>query len=113
MSVVPFVNRIDELAALDCWWRMSDQAAVVRGRRRVGETALLQQFAVAISAPVVFHPGVGCPAASEVAQLARQVAAVLDHPIRDLASRPCTDWDDALEDLVGLATDTPVLLVLD
>ena len=113
MSVTPFVNRNTELAALRRWWRTSERAAVVWGRRRVGKTALLQQFASALDAPVIFHTGVGRPAVGEVTQLARQVAATMDHPVRDLLSRPYTSWDDALEDVVGLAADTPLLLVLD
>ncbi|MGQ0776341.1 MAG: hypothetical protein ACT4NY_18260 [Pseudonocardiales bacterium] len=67
-----------ELAALGRWWRTSERAAVVWGRRRVGKTALLQQFASALDAPVIFRTGVGRPAAGEVAQLARQVAATVD-----------------------------------
>ncbi|MGH3917355.1 MAG: AAA family ATPase, partial [Pseudonocardiaceae bacterium] len=102
-----------ELAALHRWWRTSERAAVVWGRRRVGKTALLQQFASALDVPVIFHVGVGRPAAGEVAQLARQVAATVDHSVRDLLSRPYTSWDDALEDVIRLAADTPLLLVLD
>ncbi|MDN5932934.1 MAG: hypothetical protein L0I24_18025 [Pseudonocardia sp.] len=113
MSVVAFVNRTEELGALERWWRTPDHAAIVWGRRRVGKTALLQEFASSLEVPVVFHTGVGRPAAGEVAQLARQVAAVLEHPVRDLAARPYTDWDDALEDLATLAAAGPVLLVLD
>lgn len=113
MPVTSFVNRAEELSALGRWWRASERAAMVWGRRRVGKTALLQQFALSLDAPVIFHTGVGRPAAGEVGQLARQVAAVLPHPVRDLLSRSYSSWDDALEDLVQLAADTPVLLVLD
>lgn len=113
MPVIPFVNRTAELSALDRWWATSDRAAVVWGRRRVGKTALIQQFTSTLNTPVVFHTGVGRPAAGEAAQLARQVAATLSHPIRDLLSRPYTSWDDALDDLAALAVDAPVLLVLD
>lgn len=114
MQSTTFVNRTDELAALDRWWQSpADRAAVVWGRRRVGKTALIQRFASRLSAPVVFHTGVGRPAAGETAQLARQVAGVLDHPVRDLVSRPYSGWDDALDDLAQLAVGAPLLLVLD
>ena len=107
------MNRDDELTALHRWWDSAQRAAVVWGRRRVGKTALVQHFASTVDVPVVFHTGVGRPGAGEVSQLARQVAAALPHPVRDLAGRPYTSWDDALDDLALLAADTPVLLVLD
>lgn len=113
MVVTEFVNRNDELAALDRWWRTSRRAAVIWGRRRVGKTALLQQFVSALDVAVVFHTGAGRAERGELSQLTRQISAVLTHPVRDLASRPYTDWDDALDDLAVLATDRPVLLVLD
>lgn len=110
---VGFVNRTDELDALGRWWRTPERAGLVWGRRRVGKTALIQRFASTLDAPVVFHTGAGRASTGELAQLTRQVAAVLTHPVRDLIGRPYGSWDDALDDLATLAADRPLLLVLD
>src|SRR4051794_12541499 len=107
-----FVNRTAELAALDRWWKApTGRAGLVWGRRRVGKTALLQRFAAGKAA--VFHTGAGRPAAGELSQLARQVAAAELGGIRDLAGRPFTDWDEALEYLAERAASKSLLLVLD
>ena len=107
-----FVNRTEELAALEAWWNSADpRPAVVWGRRRVGKTALLQRFAQGRRS--VFHTGAGRAAAGELAQLSRQVAAALPGRLRDLAVRPYTDWDDALDDLAAAAEREPLLVVLD
>lgn len=106
-----FVNRHDELAALDRWWRGDSPAALVWGRRRVGKTALLQHFATNRAA--VFHTGVGRPAGGELAQLSRQVHHTAPHQLRDLLARPYADWDDALDGLAQLAAEEPLLVVLD
>ncbi|MGF7238516.1 MAG: ATP-binding protein [Frankia sp.] len=111
-----FINRVDELAALERWWSTPGaRAALVWGRRRVGKTALLQRFTAGRRA--VFHTGAGRPAAAELMQLSRQVTASGPerpaHRQRDLATRPYRDWDDALDDLAALAVDEPLLVVLD
>ncbi|CUU55026.1 hypothetical protein Ga0074812_104107 [Parafrankia irregularis] len=107
-----FVNRTDELAALEAWWRSTDpRPAVVWGRRRVGKTALLQRFAQGRRS--VSHTGAGRAAAGELAQLSRQAAIALPGRIRDLAARPYLDWDDALDDLAAAAEQEPLLVVLD
>ncbi|MGH3864917.1 MAG: ATP-binding protein [Pseudonocardiaceae bacterium] len=106
-----FVNREDELAALQRWWRTDSPAALVWGRRRVGKTALLQRFAV--DRPAVFHTGAGRPAGGELAQLSRQVHHVAPYQLRDLLARPYADWDDALDGLAQLAAQEPLLVVLD
>lgn len=91
-----FVNRTTELAALERWWDATDTSlCLVWGRRRVGKTALLQQFGV--GRRCIFHTGGGRPEADELAGLSRQ-AGEHDHTkLRDLAQRPFTSWDDALE----------------
>lgn len=84
---------------------------IVWGRRRVGKTALLQHFAADL--PAVFHTGAGRPATAELAALSRAAEQVLDTGVRDLGSRPFTDWEDALEALAAAARGKKVLLVLD
>lgn len=109
-----FVNRVDELAALDAWWRRpSARPALVWGRRRVGKTALLQEFASRCDAPVVFHTGTGEAPVAEIATLCRQTALAIPDPVRDLASQPYQEWRDVLDYLARAAQATPVLLVLD
>jgi uncharacterized protein len=107
-----FVNRVDELEALRRWWDVDDALlAVVWGRRRVGKTALLQQFSRDLR--TVFHTGAGRPAGAELALLARQVAEVAPDQLRDLGARPYVDWDDALDHLAQTAVAEPLLVVLD
>jgi AAA+ ATPase superfamily predicted ATPase len=107
-----FVNRTSELAALESWWGSTNaRPAAVWGRRRVGKTALLTRFAD--GRRTVFHAGAGRAAAGELAQLSRQVAAALPGRLRDVATRPYTDWDDAFDDLASAAEREPLLVVLD
>jgi hypothetical protein len=102
-----FVNREAELAELRRWWATPDaRPAVVWGRRRVGKTALIQEFARDL--PAIFHTGAARSPAGELHQLLRQVRAVFPNA----GDRPYQDWDDALDRISALAAQ-PVLLVLD
>jgi AAA+ ATPase superfamily predicted ATPase len=108
-----FVNRTEELARLEAWWRRPRaRLALVWGRRRVGKTALVQEF-VRDKPRVVFHTAAGRPREAELRLLSRLVAAAVPTGARDLLGRPFADWDDALEFLAEAATAEPVLLVLD
>jgi hypothetical protein len=108
-----FVNREDELARLDEWWKTADDGSIglVWGRRRVGKTLLVQRFAEGKRA--VFHTGAGRPVEDELAQLSRAAATLLAGGLRDVAARPFTDWEDALETFAAAARSEPLLLVLD
>lgn len=125
-----FVNRVRELRALERWWSEQTQSAVVWGRRRVGKTALIQQFMT--DKPSIFHTGAGRSALEELAQLAERVHQMaqgtsimgvatmgieaiggVGPALRDLVDRPYVSWDDALDDLAGRAQQRPLLLVLD
>jgi uncharacterized protein len=108
-----FVNRSTEFDALSRWWDQgaTGSIALVWGRRRVGKTALCDEFARARR--TVFHTGAGRLARDELRILSRAAAGTLDGGIRDLLARPFADWDDALESLASIAEDEPMLLVLD
>src|SRR4051794_28543980 len=107
-----FVNRVRELAELATWWeRPNARPALVWGRRRVGKTALIQEFTR--NRRAVFHTAAGRSPVGELIQLSRQVRGALATGIRDLGSRPYSDWDDVLEHLAGLAGEERLLLVLD
>jgi hypothetical protein len=107
-----FVNRIEELKALESWWSGdSARLALVWGRRRVGKTLLLQRFAQ--GKRVLFHTGAGRPARDELRFFSHSVASLGIGGIRDLAGRPFSDWDDALESLAAAAQSEPLLVVFD
>jgi uncharacterized protein len=107
-----FVNRSDELAALEDWSTKSGAGlGIVWGRRRVGKTMLLEQFAK--HRRTLFHTAAGRPGVDELTILSREAAALGVSGIRDLGARPFSDWDDALDTLAAAATSEPLLLVLD
>ncbi|MEX2106030.1 MAG: ATP-binding protein [Solirubrobacterales bacterium] len=107
-----FVNRKDELGALSRWWQRRGAAlGLLWGRRRVGKTALLEEFAR--DKRVIFHTGAGRPAADELALLSEATAKVASLGARDLQARPFSSWDDALDALASAATRERLLLVID
>jgi len=107
-----FVNREQELAALEDWWSRPDAGiALLWGRRRVGKTALAQRFAE--GRRTLFHTASSRPPADELEAVSRLAVATIDTGLRDLAARPFTDWIDALETLAESARQEPLLLVLD
>jgi hypothetical protein len=107
-----FLNRKDELAALRSWWERPGAAlGIVWGRRRVGKTSLLEEFAR--GKRVVFHTGAGRPAEDELRLLSEAVAGVVTAGTRDLNARPFRDWDDALEFLAAAAGRERLLLAID
>lgn len=111
---MPFINRVSELAQLHEWWESpDDRPALVWGRRRVGKTALITEFASRLGAPSVFHIGGTRSAPAELAALSARAAAVTTRGQRNPQDRPYLDWDDALEHLATQAQDSPLLLILD
>jgi AAA+ ATPase superfamily predicted ATPase len=107
-----FFNRRTEIGALRAWWEQPGAAlGLVWGRRRVGKTSLLEEFSQ--GKRVVFHTGAGRPADDELALFSEAVRDVVKLGARDLATRPFTSWDDALDSLASAATRERLLVVVD
>ncbi|GII03995.1 ATP-binding protein [Planobispora takensis] len=111
-GLMPFVGRQEQLRALKEWWEGPDaRPALVWGRRRVGKTALLQEFAS--DKRVVFHTGGNRTPRRELAEFSHRAAHAARSPMRDLRTRPFGNWDEAFDHLGREARDEPLLLVLD
>ena len=106
-----FVNRTEELAALGRWWESGEPLGLVWGRRRVGKTWLLGEFAKGLPR-VVAHTGGARPSALELALFSSGVARSGLGGARDLEGRSFASWDDAFGSLAA-AGGGPVLVVLD
>ncbi len=107
-----FVNRTIELQALERWWEEPGaRLGLLWGRRRVGKTALLQEFAR--SRRTIFHTAAGRPPSDELSLLAAAAADADPGGLRDLHARPFTDWDDALDTLAAAASRERLLVVID
>lgn len=112
LSLLMFVNRTQELGELERWYaRPGARLGLVWGRRRVGKTALIEQFSG--SRKTVFHTAAGRPVADELKLLSRSAAGAIAPATRDLEARPFADWDDALDTFAGAAARERVLLVID
>ena len=107
-----FVNRVQELAALEAWWqRPGAQLAIVWGRRRVGKSWLLSHWAKDRRA--IFHVARNRSVAQELGALSRAAAEVVKPTRRNLVERPFVDWDDAFDVLATAAQRERLLLIID
>jgi hypothetical protein len=107
-----FVNRERELRALTRACSDEGGMAVVSGRRRVGKTALIDQFAA--DRPSIFLPGTRAPVGEALRRIEERIRAVLPPQpgdLLDLGSLP--SWDAALGYLLARGRQQPLLLVLD
>jgi uncharacterized protein len=119
-----FVGRQRELAQLgDLLGRVRTggrvgrpgSAVLIRGRRRVGKSRLVEEFAQRASLPHVFFTATGAPRAEELAGFAAEVAASdLPEAARFADFAIPQTWDAALTLLAGiLPTDQPSMIVFD
>ncbi len=107
-----FVNRTEELSQLERWYREPrGRLGLVWGRRRVGKTALLDEFAR--SRKAIFHTAAGRPVADELRLLSQSVAKFAAPGTRDLDARPFSDWDDAFDTLAAISARERLLVVID
>jgi AAA+ ATPase superfamily predicted ATPase len=107
-----FVNRERELHALERACDDTGGMAVVSGRRRVGKTALIDQFSA--SRRAIFLPGTRAPIGEALRRLEERIRAVLPPQpgdLLDLGHLP--SWDAALGYLLARARDEPLLLIID
>lgn len=88
-----FVNRAGELAFLRrVFARRGAQLIVVWGRRRVGKTALLQQFAA--GRRILYHVGTLATERLELERWSTRAAAFFQDTV--LTAQPLTSWEAAL-----------------
>lgn len=107
-----FLNRERELRALERGCGTQAGMVVVSGRRRVGKTALLDQFARGRRS--VFLPGTRASVPEALARFEsrlRDVLAPAPGDLLDLGHFPT--WDAALAYLLARTADEPLLVVFD
>jgi hypothetical protein len=113
--LAPLVNRTAELGRLnDAWQRAgegSPQLLVVWGRRRVGKTFLLSHFAQGRRA--VFFGATQQAEAVELRRLTETIRRDLGDQAGHLAGGGFPSWEAALQFLSALATERPLLVILD
>ena len=90
-------------------------AVLIRGRRRVGKSRLVEEFAQQASLPHVFFTATGAPREEELASFAAEVAGSdLPEAARFADFATPQTWDAALTLLAGvLPADQPSMVVFD
>ena len=109
-----FADRRDELEALQELWGTRFQLALLWGRRRVGKTRLIDEFAAG-KPTITFQADEGT-ATEQLARFTDRILAYRDDPA--LRAQPLGNWDAAIATILRLARDAkvaghPLLLVLD
>lgn len=109
-----FVNRAADLTELESRWGMRPQLYLLWGRRRVGKSALVRQFARGKDA--ILYQAVAGTASDQLRLLTRRIQAWRRDPV--LAAAPLANWDQAFAYLESVARQrkgegAPLLLFLD
>jgi AAA+ ATPase superfamily predicted ATPase len=105
-----FVDRAAELRWLsDGWGSGRPELRVLYGRRRVGKSALLDEFAR--GKPALVYQAVEGTTADHLRDLAVELRRLADDPV--LAAAPPANWAAALGYVTRLARAGPLLVVLD
>lgn len=105
-----FLNRTDDLAALDDNWAAPDaRFYVVWGRRRVGKTELLSHFVAGKRA--LYLEATNTTELDQLRDLSAELARVSDDPV--LAEQALTSWDAALAAIARFAASERTVVVLD
>jgi AAA+ ATPase superfamily predicted ATPase len=119
-----FVGRDRELAQLNDLLNLvrtggrtgrPGRAVLIRGRRRVGKSRLVEEFAQQAALPHVFFTAIGAPRDEELANFAAEVfASDLPEAARFAEFAVPQTWDAALTLLAGiLPADRPSMVVFD
>lgn len=101
-----FLNRVRELAFLERWWSRGPGLAVLYGRRRVGKTELLRNFARDRQA--VFYVATQTTLPEQL----RELGTALEAALPQAAGVSFADWSAAWRFLAAQARE-PLLVVLD
>lgn len=115
-----FFGRKRELAQLRRWYEATEsgggqpgQCLIVRGRRRVGKSRLIEEFVRGLDAPSVFFTASNLSTVQELENFTQAVLAS-DLPEAEVFGNEPTSWDNALRMLAQLLpTDRPSVVVLD
>jgi AAA+ ATPase superfamily predicted ATPase len=114
-AVLPLIDRETERERLEHAWSQAGngvpQLVVLWGRRRVGKTFLLGH--VAQGKRAVFHASTEQAEAVELGRFHETIQRDLGSTVADLAGGSFASWEAALRFLSALATDEPLLVVLD
>src|SRR5258708_557969 len=107
---MPFLNPAVELAWLEEGWASRvAQFRILYGRRRVGKSALLDEFAR--GKRHVLYQAVEGSAADQLRDLTAAILATEDDA--GLRAAPLANWDAAFAHLARLAAAGPLLVILD
>lgn len=105
-----FLNRGDELAALDdVWTARAAQFFVLWGRRRVGKTELLNVFARDRRA--FYFEATNVTQAEQLLDLSNELARVSGNAL--LAQQPVTSWEAALAAIEQFVAEERTIVILD
>ncbi len=109
-----FVDRTEELSDLESLWGMQRQVVLLWGRRRVGKTRLLDEFAT--EKPAIIYGADEGTVTEQLARLTERILAYREDP--RLAAQPLVTWDAAIAVLLERAREAkneghPLLVILD
>lgn len=116
--MVEFFGRQRELGRLDRWFRdvengRSGQCLIIRGRRRVGKSRLIEEFARRLEAPSMFFTASNLSASQELHNFTQSVLGS-DLPDAETFGEAPASWDAAMRLLAQLLpADRPSVVVLD
>jgi uncharacterized protein len=105
-----FIDRTDELAALeDLWTARGAQFFVLWGRRRIGKTELLDRFAA--DRRSLYFEATNVSRVEQLRDLSAELARVSGSTL--LAQQPLSSWEAALAALEEFVGDQRTIVVLD